>query len=132
MLKNARKIQFIKDNRRLCRTAFDYPKWFQGIHMTSRGKVVILRARKQLKYSDMTNGVDIFYGLWRTWKAWFINRRQIKGEGMLITDFAVCVSRKEGKKKQVDIAQIKEILKVVNKLLDGRLYKEIRNRVTVH
>jgi len=45
---------------------------------------------------------------------------------MNINDFAVKVSKIEGKKKQVNIAQIKEILKVVNNLLGGALYKLIR------
>jgi len=45
---------------------------------------------------------------------------------MKITDFAVKVARKEGKRKQTDIAQIKEILKVTNGLLKGGLYKLIR------
>lgn len=45
---------------------------------------------------------------------------------MLVSDFAVKVSKLEGKKKQVNIAQIKELLKVVNGLLGGELYKLIR------
>jgi len=43
-----------------------------------------------------------------------------------IHKFAVLVSQKEGKKKQVNIAQIKEILKVVNNLLGGELYNLIK------
>ena len=46
---------------------------------------------------------------------------------MKITDFAVKVSELEGKKKQLSIAQIKEVLKVANKLTGGLLYKTIRN-----
>ena len=46
---------------------------------------------------------------------------------MKVSDFAVLVSKKEGKKKEVNIAQIKEILKVVNDLLGGTLYVSIRN-----
>ena len=45
---------------------------------------------------------------------------------MKITDFAVEVTKLEGKKKQVNIAQIKEILKVINILTCGELYKIIR------
>ena len=45
---------------------------------------------------------------------------------MKITKFAVSVTKLEGKKKQVNIAQVKEILKVTNKLLTGKLYKLIR------
>ena len=45
---------------------------------------------------------------------------------MKITDFASEVALEEGKKKEVNIAQIKEILKVINCLLDGEFYKLIR------
>lgn len=45
---------------------------------------------------------------------------------MRIPDFAVEVCRHEGKKKQVDIAQVREVLKVANMLLRGRLYTLIR------
>ena len=45
---------------------------------------------------------------------------------MTINDFAVQVSKKEGKKVQLSIAQISETLKIVNQLLDGKLYREIR------
>ncbi len=47
---------------------------------------------------------------------------------MKINDFAVKVTQKEGGKKQVSIAQIKEILKVVNSLVCGELYKIIRKK----
>ena len=43
-----------------------------------------------------------------------------------INSFAVEVSKLEQGKKEVNIAQIKEILKVANQLLDGELYKLIR------
>ena len=46
---------------------------------------------------------------------------------MKITDFSVEVSKQEAGKKQVNIAQIKEILKVINKLLKGKFYKLIRD-----
>ncbi len=46
---------------------------------------------------------------------------------MKINDFAVLVAKQEGRLKQVDIAQIKEILKVVNALTGGLLYILIRN-----
>ena len=45
---------------------------------------------------------------------------------MKITDFSEWVAEKEGLKKQISIAQVKEVLKVVNKLLKGELYKMIR------
>ncbi len=46
---------------------------------------------------------------------------------MTVNEFAVKVSGLEKGKKEVNIAQIKEILKVINKLLNGELYKLIRN-----
>ena len=45
---------------------------------------------------------------------------------MKVSDFAVAVAKLEGKKKQVNIAQIKETLRVTNKLLMGKLYMLIR------
>lgn len=44
-----------------------------------------------------------------------------------VNDFAVEISKKEGKKKQVSIANIKEVLKISNELLDGYFYKLIKN-----
>jgi len=46
---------------------------------------------------------------------------------MKITDFAVEVSILEGLKKETNIAQIKECLRVINQLLSGRLYAMIRS-----
>lgn len=45
---------------------------------------------------------------------------------MKISDFSVLVAEKEGKRRQVNIAQIKEILKVINDMLGGDLYKSIK------
>lgn len=46
---------------------------------------------------------------------------------MTINEFAKIVAKGEGKLKQVNIAQIKEVLRVVNMLLGGNeLYKMIR------
>jgi len=45
---------------------------------------------------------------------------------MKINDFAKEVSVDEGGKKEMNIAQIKEVLKVTNTLLDGELYKLIK------
>jgi len=45
---------------------------------------------------------------------------------MKVTKFAELVALHEKKKKQVNIGQIKEILKVVNTILDGELYKKVR------
>jgi len=45
---------------------------------------------------------------------------------MKVTDFSQLVAIKEDGKIQVSIAQIKEILKETNILLDGELYKMIR------
>ena len=41
---------------------------------------------------------------------------------MTINNFAKIVAKKEGKKKEVNIAQIKEILRIVNDLTRGHLY----------
>ena len=46
---------------------------------------------------------------------------------MKITEFANEIALAEGKKVQVNIAQIKEILKVINTLLDGEFYQFIRD-----
>jgi hypothetical protein len=45
---------------------------------------------------------------------------------MKVSDFAVKVAKKEGKKREVNIAQIKEILRVINDLTAGALYRFIR------
>ena len=47
---------------------------------------------------------------------------------MLITDFAIKVAKIEGKKKEVSIAQIKEILKCINQLTNKEFYKLIRKQ----
>jgi len=46
---------------------------------------------------------------------------------MNINDFAKEVTLEEGGKKSISIAQVKEVLKIVNKLLSGNLYTLIRN-----
>lgn len=45
---------------------------------------------------------------------------------MNINKFAVHVAELEGKKKSVNIAQIKEILNIINKLTGGVLYAVIK------
>jgi hypothetical protein len=45
---------------------------------------------------------------------------------MKVTDFAVAVAEQEGKKIQVSIAQIKEILRIANDMTNGDLYYSIR------
>ena len=45
---------------------------------------------------------------------------------MKITDFAVEVAILETGKKEVNIAQIKEILRITNDLTEGSLYEIIR------
>ena len=47
---------------------------------------------------------------------------------MTITKFAQLVSKREGKKLQVNIAQIAEILKIIDNLLGGVLYSIIRGK----
>ena len=46
---------------------------------------------------------------------------------MKVQDFTEFVTKLEGKKKSLSIAQVKEVVKIVNKLLGGSVYKEIRN-----
>ena len=49
---------------------------------------------------------------------------------MKITDFALQISKQEGLKKGVNIAQISEVLKITNNLLDGEVYSLIRKQGT--
>lgn len=51
------------------------------------------------------------------------------GGRMTVNQFAVEVSKQEGKKKQVNIGQIKELLRVINGITDGDLYRLIRKLV---
>lgn len=46
---------------------------------------------------------------------------------MTITQFAKLVSKEEGLKKEVNIAQIMELLRIINKALYGIPYLIIRN-----
>jgi len=48
-----------------------------------------------------------------------------KESSMKVNDFAREVCKKEGKKVQVNIAQVLEILKVINKLTGGCFYRMI-------
>lgn len=45
---------------------------------------------------------------------------------MKITEFAKLITEFEGKKKQVNIAQVLEILRIINKLTIGAFYKLIK------
>ena len=45
---------------------------------------------------------------------------------MTITQFDLLIAKAEGLKKQVNIAQIKEVRKCINKLTNGALNKAIR------
>ena len=42
-----------------------------------------------------------------------------------INEFCTEVSKLEGQKKSVDIAQISEVIRIANDLLDGKLYELI-------
>ena len=46
---------------------------------------------------------------------------------MKVTEFAKEVTLAEGLKKQISIAQVMEVLKIVNVLLSGTLYQDIRS-----
>ena len=48
---------------------------------------------------------------------------------MKITDFSVKVAEIEGKKKEISIAQIKEVLRIANELTAGKIYSLIRKEV---
>ena len=48
------------------------------------------------------------------------------GKPMNVSEFSDKVTRKEGLKKSMTVAQIKEVLKVANEMLLGELYKLIR------
>ncbi len=45
---------------------------------------------------------------------------------MRITEFANMIAVRERGRKQVNIAQIKEIVKIINEMLEGKLYKDVR------
>ena len=45
---------------------------------------------------------------------------------MKIVEFATMVAKTEGKKKQITVAQISEVLRIVNELTYGGLYLFIR------
>jgi len=71
-------------------------------------------------------------GIWSFVTGIYMVRRKeeaiTKEESMTVNEFAVKIAKLEGKKKQVNIAQIKEILKIENKLLKGELYRLIRRK----
>ncbi len=46
---------------------------------------------------------------------------------MKISDFAKEVCKLEGKKINLPIGQVLEVLKIINKMTEGRLYKYIRS-----
>ena len=45
---------------------------------------------------------------------------------MKVTDFTKVVTETEGKKVSISIAQVSEVLKIVNNLVGGKLYTWIR------
>ena len=45
---------------------------------------------------------------------------------MRVTDSQKLIARSEGQKEEMSIAQIAEVLRIVNDLLDGRVYRLIR------
>jgi len=45
---------------------------------------------------------------------------------MKVTDFTSKVTRIEGGKVRISVAQVAEVIKIANKLLCGKLYKLIR------
>lgn len=55
-----------------------------------------------------------------------LEKHNHKEGDMKVTEFAKEITKMEGLKKEVNIAQIAEILKCANQLLGGKLYKAIR------
>ena len=51
---------------------------------------------------------------------------------MTINKFAVLISELEDGKKEIDIAQIKEILGCIDEVLDGWLYRQIKSLKVVN
>ena len=47
-------------------------------------------------------------------------------KAMRVADFRRLVAEREGKKESMTIAQISEVLRIVNELLGGALYRLIR------
>ena len=45
---------------------------------------------------------------------------------MRVTDFRRLVARSEGQKEEMSIAQISEVLRIINNLLSGAVYRLIR------
>jgi len=56
-------------------------------------------------------------------------RHQIGDRWKNIGEFSALVTKLEGKRKSVNIGQVKEILKITNDLLDGDLYFVIRDHI---
>lgn len=61
------------------------------------------------------------YVIIETWKC-----KREKEEEMTVKEFARQVTLKEGGKISISIAQVLEVLKIVNTMLGGKLYKAIR------
>lgn len=78
--------------------------------LTKMGKVVL----------SALNAVLHMLGMWKS------NWNQKKGTAMTINEFAKKVTLKEGGKKSISIAQVKEVLKIVNDLTGGALYAIIK------
>lgn len=49
---------------------------------------------------------------------------------MTINDFATLVTKTEGKKKQITVAQVSEVLRIINDLTGGLLYLIIKCKWT--
>ena len=49
-----------------------------------------------------------------------------KGDTVNINTVAAIVTKREGLKKSMTIAQVKEVLKIVNSVTSGELYKLLR------
>ena len=56
-------------------------------------------------------------------------KKIVEGDVYLnINEFASEVTRYEGKRKSINVAQVKEVLSIANRMLDGDLYRMIKER----
>ena len=52
--------------------------------------------------------------------------QQPKGEHMKLNQFASIVTKEEGLKKSISVAQVKEVLRIANQHTSGKIYKAIK------
>lgn len=55
-----------------------------------------------------------------------LKQGNLRGYQMTVNEFAKRLAKHESGKKEVDIAQIKEVLRLINNMFNGWLYRQIR------